>query len=177
MRQGRRSDLEEIKAAIEEGKEEKEIAAEHFSQWVVYRRSFTAYRDLYFSSTRTWKTKVVVVWGETGTGKSTFCWDQAAGRSTFVPGDFQWFDGYHGQDIVILDDYRGEYPIAFMLRLLDRFPMQVPIKGGFTSWSPRKVYITSNVAPQYWYPDVDGPTLRAFLRRIETIHHVTEPLF
>lgn len=45
-RQGHRTDLEVIKHDILDGKSEKKIATEYFSQWCQYRRAFTEYRKL-----------------------------------------------------------------------------------------------------------------------------------
>lgn len=45
-RQGHRTDLEVIKHDILNGKSEKKIATEYFSQWCQYRRAFTEYRRL-----------------------------------------------------------------------------------------------------------------------------------
>lgn len=98
--------------------------------------------------------------------------------STFwSPGDFQWFDGYNEQPIVIIDDYRGEYPVPMFLKLLDRYPMQVPIKGGFVNWSPKKIYITSNVEPRHWYNEVDGRSLAAISRRFTEVTYIDKPIY
>jgi len=78
-----------------------------------------------------------------------------------------WFDGYDGQDVVIFDDFYGGLPLPYMLRLLDGYPMRLPIKGGHTYAKWTKVYLTSNVPPTEWYQDPDG----AFARRI---HEVVE---
>lgn len=70
-RQGRRSDLEEIKQLIDGGSTTTDIAHTHFPQWVQYNRSFRLYQDLRERKTpRTWKTRTIVLWGPTGTGKS-----------------------------------------------------------------------------------------------------------
>lgn len=175
MQQGKRSDLEEIKTQIDGGATMIEIADQHFSKWVIYRRSFAEYASLR-QNKRSWKTVVVCLWGATGTGKTRFCYDQVGDRSVWSPGDFQWFDGYNGQDVVILDDYRGEYPIQLFLKLCDRYPMTVPVKGSFVNWRPKKIYITSNVRPNLWY-DSDQATYDAFLRRFTRIHEVIEPIY
>lgn len=177
MRQGQRKDLEEIKEDIEKGVSEREIAELHFSQWVVYRRSFSAYRQLILETPRTWITQVHILWGDTGTGKTRFCWDQIGSRTVWMPGDYQWFDGYCGQEIVIIDDFRGEYPIQLALKLFDRYPMRVPIKGGFVNWNPKKIYITSNRNPDYWWPEAETSSLRAFKRRITNVEEIRAPIY
>lgn len=93
------------------------------------------------------------------------------------PGDYKWFDGYDGQPIVILDDYRGEYPLQMFLKLCDRYSMQVPVKGGFVNWGPKKIYITSNLHPNDWYPDEDRFSISAMFRRLTVIEAVFESLY
>lgn len=176
MQQGQRTDLIEIKSKIEEGIKEVDIAEQHFSQWVVYRRSFQAYATL-LARRRNWNTKVHVFWGKTGTGKTRFVMDQIQDSDLWTPGDYKWFDGYHGQKIVLLDDYRGEYKLQMLLKLLDRYPMQVPIKGGFTQWSPTKVYITSNCHPNDWYPLADRYSISAMFRRFSLVESCFENIY
>lgn len=174
---GRRSDLEEIKEEIKDGKSDLYIADNHFSQWVVYRRSFAAYRRLLRSTPRSWKTWTNVLVGSTGLGKTRFVYQQHRDDEVYVWGGDRWFDGYSGQRIALLDDFRGELTIGFMLRLLDRYPLQVPIKGGFVNWNPRRVYITSNHLPEFWWDTVDRPSMDALIRRIDRLDEVNSPIF
>jgi hypothetical protein len=84
----------------------------------------------------------------------------------------RWFDGYSGQLTVIFDDFDGkQVEFRFLLRLLDKYPMQVPVKGGFVNWVPRFVFITSNAYPDEWYPEVPVRDMEALKRRIEFTHH------
>jgi hypothetical protein len=174
---GKRTDLDEIKQEISDGKSDLYIADNHFSQWVVYRRSFAAYRRLLVSTPRNFKSWTNVLVGSTGLGKTRFVYQQHQDDDIFVWGGDRWFDGYVGQRIALLDDYRGELSIGFLLRLLDRYPLQVPIKGGFVNWNPRRIYITSNTMPEVWYADVDGASVAALLRRIDRLDSISEPIF
>lgn len=168
--------MEEIKELLDEGKSSSDIAESHFSKWVIYRRSFEAYLTRN-STPRSWKSKVHVLWGETGTGKTRYCHDQVMNTPFWSPGDFQWFDGYAEQKIVIIDDYRGEYSLPLFLKLCDRYPMRVPIKGGFVNWAPTKIYITSNVEPRLWYQECDGRSLQAMLRRLDSVEYISDKIY
>lgn len=176
MKQGKRSDLVAIQDLLDGGATCDDIADSHFTKWVVYRRSFADYAARQIPE-RSWKTHVTVLWGLTGTGKTRFVHDQIMDSTFYQPGDYQWFDGYTGQDIVLFDDYRGEYELPMLLRLLDRYPLRLPIKGGFTKWAPKKIYITSNQKPMFWYPNHDMASINALLRRIEYIEEVNEDLY
>ena len=175
MSQGKRTDLDEIKELMDDGATANDIADSHFSKWVVYRRSFIAYKAMK-QPKRDFKTFVHVLHGKTGTGKSRWCFDQTKDQEVWRPGDYKWFDGYDGQDIVIIDDYRGEYDLPMFLNLCDQYPMQVPVKGGFVNWRPKTIYITSNVDPDMWY-ETDGFSLEAFRRRLSLVQFVTEDLY
>ena len=166
----------EIKEELDNGASELDIAEKYFAKWVVYRRSFQAYATLK-ATHRTWETRVHVYWGKTGTGKTRFVMNQIMDSSFWSPYDYKWFCGYEGQKIVLLDDYRGEYKLQMLLKLLDRYPMQVPTKGGHTEWLPTKVYITSNIHPNEWYPDADRYSVAALFRRLHLIQSVFEEIY
>ena len=54
-----------------------------------------------------------------------------------------WFDGYDGHDTAIFDDFRASVNrFAYILRVLDRYPMDVPVKGGFVNWNPKYIVFT-----------------------------------
>lgn len=58
-----------------------------------------------------------------------------------------------------------------MLRWLDRYPVRVESKGSTTPLLCDSIWITSNVDPRLWYPEVDEQTKEAFLRRLTNIVH------
>lgn len=173
--QGRRTDLTEIKARIEDGAGPRQIADEYFNQWVVYRRSFAAYRDL-LQQPRQHITEVHILWGEAGSGKTRHVWE--LGLSVYpLPhpnGGSVWFDGYNGEQVLLLDDFYGWIPVHLLLKLGDRYPLRVPIKGGMTQFVSTKLYITSNKPWSDWYKwDELGHELKqAFNRRITTCVHM-----
>jgi hypothetical protein len=170
---GRRNDLEEIRKEIDSGATELEIAEQFFGKWCIYRRSFEAYRQLRVGD-RTFKTRVVILWGLAGTGKTRAVYDGPGGPSAVydVPrpnGGSVWFDGYAGQDITLLDDFYGWVPFHLLLKLGDRYPLQLPRKGGFVKFRSRILVITSNKPWQEWYDwSKLGTSLQqAFRRRID----------
>lgn len=116
-----------------------------------------------------------VLWGPTGTGKSRFAHESAPDAYTLSLSrstDKVWFDGYMGEETVIIDDFRGEIPIAFLLRLLDRYPMRVEPKGDSIPLCATRWIITSNFPPRAWYPDLDSEQARALERRLTLIEHL-----
>lgn len=175
-RPGQRSDLLEIRDRINEGIDEKHLATEYFTQWTVYRRSFTEYRRLVSRPTMREELRVFLLFGEAGSGKTFFVWEHVgqSGRHLWgaPSGQLQWFDGYAGESDVLFDDYRGGGELDFVLRLLDKYPLQVPVKGGFVPWVPTTIWITSNLPYSEWYPGLSGESFNALSRRITRDHHV-----
>lgn len=163
--QGNRSDLQAIQKQIDEGASEVEIADNHFGQWCVHRNSFKAYRDLK-ASRAVRDVEVYCLWGEPGTGKTRFVYESFP--DVFIVDDtsLKWFDGYQGESTVLIDDYRGEGSGALMLRLLDRYPLRVPIKGGFVQWKPTTIFITSNLPPPFGHDSIRAPLLRRIKKTV-----------
>lgn len=122
------------------------------------------------SGKRGWKTKVFVFYGSTGSGKTRAVFDQFP-NAWFAPdAGCKWFDGYCGDANVLIDDFDGHsVPITYMLKLTDRYPMQVPVKGGFTQWVPRRLFLTSNVPFEEWYRDACEEHREALRRRIDVL--------
>lgn len=151
--QGARSDLLSLKRSIDEGKTEIEIWDQHFASMLKYHKGATIYRQLK-SEVRNFKTFVTVITGPTGSGKSHAAHTFPNVYSLSHPGTKGgqvWFDRYDGHQTVVIDEFYGWIPYDLLLRLLDRFPLAVPIKGGFANFRPRFIVITSNKAPEDWY--------------------------
>lgn len=96
------------------------------------------------------------VYGPTATGKSHFA------RHLAYPGvDYYlkeagtlWWDGYQGQDLVIIEDIAPEHhSMAFYLKIwCDRYAFTVQVKGSMMSIRPKFIIVTSN----YSIEDVFG---------------------
>lgn len=147
-----------------------EIADENFKEFIKYQRGINAYR-LVHSVQRDWICSVVVYWGRTGAGKTRAVHDNLPAQDALYthPGG-PWFDGYDQQPIALFDDFGGsEFKLSYLLKLLDRYPMRVPVKGGFVSWAPREIYITSNKDPTSWYANAHPEHVAALFRRFTNV--------
>lgn len=110
--------------------------------------------------------EVIVYWGRTGSGKSRLAWDEASFSAYPKDPRTKFWCGYRGQENVVIDEFRGGIDIAHLLRWLDRYPVIVEIKGGSCVFHAKKIWITSNLHPNDWYPGLDQETLNALLRRL-----------
>lgn len=166
-KQGQRTDLEgAIHVAKESGM--KRAAAEFPAVVAKFHRGIEAVLRYEYDEPRDFAPEVHVRWGEPGSGKTRYIYDNHKDIWDKPGGD--WFDGYCGQEVAVFDDFYGGIKYDLMLKLLDRYPMRVPIKGGFVQWRPRIIYITSNVPPEQWYKNIVDK--RALMRRLTTITKV-----
>lgn len=129
------------------------------------------------------KKRVVVLWGDTGTGKTYTAYQCLRSlypeeEPFFAPcNSGLWFDGYTGQKGVLFDDFRGEadkMPVTLFLRLTDQYPLQVQVKGGFVNWTPETIYFTMNQNPASLYSNEIGATRNAVQRRLQEVSELKE---
>lgn len=116
-----------------------------------------------------------VYWGGTGLGKSRKAWDEAGMDAYPKDPRTKWWCGYRGQPNVVIDEFRGDIGISHLLRWLDRYPVSVETKGSSIPLSASKFWITSNLDPRQWYPDLDEETKAALLRRLTITHFDSFP--
>ena len=169
-KQGNRSDIEAAKAIIDDGGSVLDIAESDFGTYVKYHKSMDRYKRE-ITPKRNWEMQVFVYWGPPGTGKTRKAFDE--NPDAYFKPDGEWWDGYTGQETVIIDDFYGGMPWCFLLKLLDRYPLLVPFKGGFHQFVSKKLIFTSNVDIEEWYNFAEKPKMKidALKRRItEKVH-------
>lgn len=154
--QGRRTDMEALQADLDGPSPLEEIASNHFSAFLRYHKGIVLYRGLK-GKKRSWHTHLTVYYGESGTGKSYRAAFEA-GADAFVlsppnvHGGAVWWDGYEGQENVVIDEFYGWIQHSLMLRLCDRLPINVKIHGGSVPFLAKRIWITSNKHPLEWWP-------------------------
>lgn len=120
---------------------------------------------------------VHVFWGGTGLGKSRRAWDEAGLDAYPKDPRTKFWDGYRGQHHVVIDEFRGGIDVAHLLRWFDRYPVVVEVKGAATVLKATTIWVTSNLDPRSWYPDLDDETRNALLRRLTITHFEINPIF
>jgi len=125
---------------------------------------------------------VIWFWGPTGVDKSVSCREiikyyhidylgQTCWTSPETSGT--WFDGYVGQDVAFYDEIREDtLPLRTWLRILDWDAPQVAVKGGFTDFRPKFVYITSPFHPLDLHFEDRRDDIAQLGRRCDVIRHV-----
>jgi len=110
-----------------------------------------------------------VFWGRTGSGKSRKAWEEAGDQAYSKDPRTKFWCGYRDQKNIVVDEFRGAIDISHLLRWLDRYPVNVEIKGSSKPLCAISFWFTSNIHPEFWYPDLDRATFDALSRRLEII--------
>lgn len=165
MAQGSRTDFQAVHEMINSGHSLLNVADEYFGTFVRYHRGISRYIDLKHSDLEYAPPVVKVYYGKPGSGKTRAVHDVEKDLWAW-PGK-EWFDGYSGNEAALFDDFDGkDFSYRLLLRVLDRYPISVPTKGGHVPWRPKRIYLTSNIEPTQWYILLDSSALT---RRIHEI--------
>jgi len=154
--QGQRTDINALREACEAGTSKRKLLLDHTNEVAKYPR-FIAFCDEVYFEPKWRKVEVVLCIGETRLGKTRWVYDNFDMKSFWcLPAITTgvWFDGYDGQTDVLLDDFSGQdsmVSIPLLLRILDGYTLRLPKKGGFVSWHPTRIAITTNISPNIWY--------------------------
>lgn len=109
-------------------------------------------------------------YGPTGTGKSKTVREKF-GHSMFNKAINRWFEGYAGQETVLLDDFGKEHHVLghYLKQWADHYTFQAETKGGTIKIRPQRIVVTSNYHPEEIWggkPEELYPILRRF-----KLHH------
>jgi len=161
--QGNRNDINKMMAEIKEGNySEVDLANKYES---TYLRAYKGVQHLIQLQKEANPAPYVrkpspicwVFFGTTGTGKTYRCESVAIQqkKSMCILSMQQlkagWYSGYAGEEIVLLDDFRGDCMKPHeLLNLLDNKTQIVPTKGTTTKFKPNWIFITSSDHPINW---------------------------
>lgn len=171
--QGQRSDLSAIKTRIDQGETLLSIAQDHFGDFLRYHKGFITYQNLLFKI-RSVPTELWIFSGASGSGKSFSAMEIAGPNSYWQMGDSRWWDGYDPRihDTVVIDDFDWtKWPLPFLLRLADRTPLRVQVKGSSLEFSAKRLVITCVTSWENWWPGCAQEHDLAQVRRRITRHY------
>jgi len=165
--QGNRSDLDKIAQKIIDGTSANDIAIEEPGTFVKYSRGLQLLENA-VKPDRTEKPTVNWLWGKSGTGKTRTAFESS--NSTYMKDGTMWWDGYKQQEVIIIDDFDGNWPFRDLLRLLDRYPYQGQVKGGYVKINSPMIYITCEFPPHHFWK---GNELNQVARRLNEVKMLT----
>lgn len=114
---------------------------------------------------------VTWLWGPSGTGKTRQVVEKEP--DLWMSGkNLKWWEGYENQEAILIDDFRGDFcTFHELLRIIDRYPYKVEVKGGSRELNSKRIYITSCHKPELVYDKCDEE-ITQLLRRITLVTHV-----
>lgn len=151
--------LEELAEAIVEGQNINDLILANASLYIRYHSGIEALANKVVAK-RDWKTELYIYYGIPGSGKSYRAWNewksehpdwQAYSLSEPLNNGNVWWDGYNGQEVIIIDDFYGWIKFSELLKLADAYPYRIQNKGGSTEFLGQRIYLTSNVHWKDWY--------------------------
>lgn len=122
----------------------------------------------YTTATGSEDVRGVWVYGPPGTGKTHYVCTRA--EDLYKKPQNKWWDGYHGEQTVLLDDLdQNGKCLGHLLKIwADKWSCSGEIKGGVVQLQHKQFYVTSNYTPQELW---DDPLLvEAINRRFKFIH-------
>lgn len=170
--QGSREDLNRLHELCKQQADFQTLLDAHFGLLLRYPRGISSIRLHYYQSSEVPEKRVIVHWGEPGTGKTTTARNACDNPFIILPrANGVWWDGYtEGRDVII-EDYDGYIPWSTYLAITDKWAILGETKGGFVQMNSATIYITSNAHPREWYEYGPARPYSAVHRRIWKIVH------
>lgn len=180
--QGKRTDIDNILDAVLDGATDQDLLAD-----VELRSTFFKYNRHVDKVRRT----IVAVqpregeapwaswfYGGPGTGKTYSIFEEHGVKNVYIKDGTKWWDGYIGQEAIVLDDFDpSDWKPDVLLRLLDGWPFQGEHKGGWTEINSPFIYFTCPSAPELVFHDnARGGSNGQFLRRLDDVREFKQKM-
>jgi len=163
---------------LKETKSVRAVAEAYPATYIRYHRGVDRLYETLYDTPRMLEqdAQVLVLHGDTGTGKTR----RAYALASSLPGGFyvkmsynQWWRNYRGEQTILIDEYAGQWPLCYLLQVLDRYAMDIEYKGGGVNLQAKRFIITSNINPLDWYTGTNNKHQLALQRRISKVIEVT----
>ncbi len=171
IQQGIRTDFEDMKKMLDDGATLEELAKKYFSQFIMYGNGLRQYKKL-CDQRRSKKFRLLdveLVCGPTNTNKTRNALEKYPNAFKITGTQLKWWDGYNGENELLIDEYNNDVGITSMLNYLDGYQLRLDIKGSFTYAQWTKVIITTNLHPDEIHFQAKPEHKKALFRRITRI--------
>lgn len=168
---GNRKDWSDMRHKMEDGEGIKTLLDDGYDslQCLQYLERVAKYAE----KPRNFKPYVIWIWGDSGVGKSKWANDNFP--DAYWAESFQWWDGYDQHEVVVIDDYRADFcKFHELLKLIDRYPHKIPIKGGYRQLKNKVFVFTSPKSPDEIWEQRTEEDLKQLMRRIDYVHYLAE---
>lgn len=167
-KQGKRSDLDDIADMIKDGATLTEVFEAAPATYIRNYRGIAHAQALLSQDYEHDSTRGIWIWGPPGTGKSHHARKHQP-LSYWLKPQNKWFDGYAGQETIILDDLDTPCLGHYLKIWADRYACSGEIKGGTVKLRHKTFIVTSNYSIESLFKD-DSLMAQAIKRRFVVIH-------
>lgn len=178
--QGWRGDLQEIRDELVNSSYD-DAFLKYPSKFIQYGKGLKEYNNILIKQKMkgSWIDRNVCVrWGDPGTGKTRWVKENFNYFEPVINESRVWFDGYNGEDTILLDEFKWErYNLEDLLKLCDGYnPVRVETKGGSIILQHTNVFIVGNSDPAFWYGSLPSQLRRRIkdIKRFQHLPAVTE---
>lgn len=119
-----------------------ELGYVRIEKYLELKRNIDAYKLATLKPTTSATTRGVWVWGESGSGKSSYVRDTYG--EYYDKSQSKWWDGYTGQKTVLLDDHDNPCLGHYLKRWADHYPCTGETKGACVPLVHERFVVTSN---------------------------------
>tara|TARA_Y100001954_G_C15797401_1_gene598371 strand:+ start:661 stop:1692 length:1032 start_codon:yes stop_codon:yes gene_type:complete len=164
---------EQIVEKIESGWSNRELVKKWPAQTIKCQAAIDKYRLEIDRANAGWRdVHTTYIAGDTGCGKTRYVMEKHGYANVHRVTDYDHpFDNYHGQPVLVFEEFRNSLKIQDMLNYLDGYPVELPARYANKLAQFETIYILSNWSLLEQYPNqqMNHPsTFRALLRRIDT---------
>lgn len=172
--QGKRSDLEMLSDDLKKGATKRKLAEDHTTAYIKYAKGVEhVYEMINEVKPRDFKSKVIWLSGGTGVGKTMWTKkvlgdeELSVYKKSLQLKALDWWDDYEGQDVLLLEEYRGQFEYSQFLDLLDAGEYKVQRRGKKdTQFISKYIIITSPQGPRGCYINANED-IKQLERRID----------
>lgn len=164
---GKRTDLQAAIADLKDGATIRDLAESHSAVFVKFGRGL---RDLRLTLEKPYDhyaCRGIWLWGPPGSGKSHAA--RAIDPDAYLKPQSKWFDGYNGQETMILDDLDTNVLGHYLKIWADKYACTGETKGGTIHLQHKLFIVTSNYDPEELWKE-DPQMYGAIKRRFNIIH-------
>ncbi len=156
---GTAQELQDIVDRVRQGATDYDLATWNPQAYMMHSNRIHALRRALMQPNTGLRT-VIWIFGKPGSGKTRYAYDSCPNVFN-VPSvsATPWFDSYSGQPAILLDNLTNSTPWQALMCWMDRYPLQVPVKGAFLQATWSTVYVTSIRHPRLWAALYDQTTI------------------
>lgn len=166
-KQGQRNDLIAIVDKCKQQKSVSSIITDHPAECVKYIRNILTIRS-FIGGGPCEQPEFFILWGDSGTGKTESV-RRKYPEAYIKSGSNKWWDGYDGQEVAVIDDYRSCDGLGLreFLTIVNTLKAYVETKGGGVYLNIKKLFVTSNPPPEEWFYSDWTPLKRRITKQIK----------